>query len=264
MRILSTFTFGIGLALAAGSAFGQEQVAASATAKSKPAKVAAEKPNALSPAERKAGFKLLFDGKTLKGWRGYNKPEPADAWKVVDGSIVLDGKGGDLLSVDQYDNFELRIDWKIAPNGNSGLMYRVQEAEKSAPYMSGPEYQFLDDEGHPDAKAGKDGNHRAGALYDVYPPAKSVAKPAGEWNTTRLIVDGNHVEHWLNGEKVVEAEIGSDDWNARVAASKWKNAAEYAKHPKGHIDLQDHGDRVEFRNIRVRTIKPGKLSKAAK
>jgi hypothetical protein len=142
-------------------------------------------------------------------------------------------------------------------------MYRVQEAEGRPPYMTGPEYQLLDDAGHPDAKAGKDGNHRAGALYDVYPPSSFVVKPAGEWNTTRLVLDGNKVEHWLNGEKVVEAEIGSEDWNQRVAASKWKSAAEYAKHPKGHIDLQDHGDKVEFRNIKLRVIKAGKGARAS-
>jgi hypothetical protein len=223
---------------------------------------AAEKPNQLSKEERKAGFKLLFDGKTTKGWRAYGKKEVPPSWKVVDGSLALVEKGGaDLMTVAQYDNFELLIDWKVAEGGNSGIMYRVAES-KGPPYVTGPEYQVLDDARHPDANKGKEGTHRAGALYDLYPPAKNVVKPAGEWNTTKIILDGSKVEHWLNGEKVVEAEIGSEDWNKRVAASKWATHAQFGKVPKGHIDLQDHGDKVEFRNIKLRVIGKPKTAKA--
>jgi Domain of Unknown Function (DUF1080) len=212
-----------------------------------------EKPNALTKAEKKAGWRLLFDGKSTKGWRGYKKTEVPASWKVVKGVLTLDGKGGDLMTEEQFGDFELSIDWKIAPGGNSGLMYRVAEID-GPPYMTGPEYQLLDDAGHPDANAGHNGDHKAGALYDVYPPAKAVVLPAGQWNRTKIVLQGNHVEHWLNGEKVVEAELGSADWNTRVAASKWKKAAQYGKIAKGHIDLQDHGDKIEFRSIKVRVI----------
>jgi hypothetical protein len=169
---------------------------------------------------------------------------------VIDGVLTLAGKGGDILTIEQFENFELKIDWRIAPKGNSGIMYRVTETE-GAPYMTGPEYQVLDDAGHGDGKSGKTS---AGSLYAVYEPSKKVVKPAGEWNSTRIVVNGKKIEHWLNGEKVVEAEIGSDDWNQRVANSKWKSAKRYAQEPKGHIDLQDHGDKVEYKNIKIRVI----------
>jgi len=227
------------------------------TAGAAPKKAAAEKPNTLTKAEKKAGWKLLFDGKTTKGWVGYKQPAVPESWKVINGVLTLDGKGGDIMTEAEFQDFELVLDWKVAPGGNSGLMYRVAQTAE-APYMSGPEYQLLDDAKHPDATAGKDGNHRAGSLYDVYPPMKSVVKPADEWNQTRLVVKGNHVEHWLNGEKVVEAEIGSSDWSARVAASKWKKAENYGKMPKGHIDLQDHGDKIEFRSIKILELKAAK------
>jgi Domain of Unknown Function (DUF1080) len=220
-------------------------------------KPAAEKPNTLTKAEKKAGWKLLFDGKTTKGWVGYKSPAIPDSWKVIKGVLTLDGKGGDIMTEAEYQDFELVLDWKIASGGNSGLIYRVAHTDE-APYMSGPEYQLLDDAKHPDATAGKDGNHRAGSLYDVYAPAKSVVKPADEWNRTRLVVNGNHVEHWLNGEKVVEAELGSADWNTRVAASKWKKAEKYGKMAKGHIDLQDHGDKIELRSIKILELKAAK------
>ena len=237
--------------------------AAEGEVEKKPAAKAAapkgEKQNQLSKDERKAGWKLLFDGKTTKGWRGYGKKEFPAGWKVVDGAITLvDKGGGDIMTVDQYDNFEFSIDWRIAEGGNSGIMYRVAEKTGAAPYVTGPECQILDDERHPDGKKGKDGNRLAGALYDLYGPSKKVSKPAGEWNTAKVVLDGNKVEHWLNGEKIVEAEIGSADWNARIAASKWKDAAEFGKVAKGHIDLQDHGDKVEFRNIKIRPITAGK------
>ena len=215
--------------------------------------LSAAQDNTLTDEEKQQGFKLLFDGKTLDGWRGWKKDKPTDAWKVVDGVLTLTGKGGDILTVEQFENFELKIDWRVAPKGNSGIMYRVVETE-GAPYMTGPEYQVLDDAGHGD---GKNGKTSAGSLYAVYEPSKKVARPAGEWNSTRIVVNGKKVEHWLNGEKVVDAEIGSDDWNQRVAGSKWKNAKKYAQEPKGHIDLQDHGDKVEYKNIKIRVISQG-------
>lgn len=221
------------------------------------AAAAPPKTNTLSSAEMKAGWKLLFDGKTTKGWRGFSKPEIA-GWTVNDGILARTDKGGDIMTENEYSDFEFQTDWKIEEGGNSGIIYRAAETEK-APYLTGPEYQLLDDERHPDAKAGKDGNRISGSLYDVYAPAKKAAKPAGGWNTTRIVVSGNHVEHWLNGDKVVDAEIGSADWTARVGQSKWAKVATYASTKAGHIDLQDHGDKVEFRNIKIRD-----LTKAAK
>jgi hypothetical protein len=207
--------------------------------------------NTLSDEEKKAGFKLLFDGKTLDGWRGWKKDKPTDAWKVVDGLLTLAGKGGDILTIEQYENFELKIDWRVAPGGNSGIMYRVAETE-GAPYMTGPEYQVLDNAKHPD---GKNPKTSAGSIYAVYAPAKDVSKPAGEWNSSKIVANGKKIEHWLNGEKTAEAEIGSEDWAKRIADSKWKTAKKYGLETKGHIDLQDHGDKVEYKNIKIREIK---------
>jgi len=207
--------------------------------------------NTLTEEEKKAGWKLLFDGKTTEGWKGYKKDKVSDGWKVVDGALVTKGKSGDICTVEEFQDFELQIDWKISPGGNSGIMYRVAET-RGAPYETGPEYQVLDDEKHGD---GKNPLTSAGSIYAVYPPAKKVVKPVGEWNHTKIVLKGNHVEHWLNGEKVCEAEIASEDWNARVAKSKWAKVSSYAKETKGKIDLQDHGDAVEFKNIKILVLK---------
>jgi hypothetical protein len=210
--------------------------------------------NTLTDAEKDAGWKLLFDGKTTKGWRGYKAKTIGDKWHVSDGALVLkpdDGKrGGDIVTDDQYDNFELSIEWRISEGGNSGIMYRVTE-ELDAPYMSGPEYQLLDNAKH------EDGKHKvtsAASCYALYAPSKDVTKPIGEWNQTRLIVNGNHVEHWLNGTKVVTYELGSDDWNDLVKKSKFNEWDRFGKEKKGHIDLQDHGNEVAFRNIKIKPL----------
>jgi hypothetical protein len=224
----------------------------------------APKPNALSKEEKKAGFKLLFDGKTTKGWRGYGKPDVPSAWKVQDGALVFDKKEGDqrgdIITVEQFENFDLLIDWRVTEGGNSGIMYHVQETEKS-PWQTGPEMQVLDNVKHRD---GQNATTSAGACYALYPPSKDVTRPAGEWNRARLVVNGGQVEHWLNGQKIVEYEKGSEDWNARVAASKFKGFPNFGKPTKGHIDLQDHGDRVEFRNIKIRVLTPPKKMAAKK
>jgi hypothetical protein len=207
--------------------------------------------NTLTDAEKADGWKLLFDGKTTEGWRGYKKDKCPDGWQAVDGVLTRVKGGGDILTVEQFADFEFSIDWKVAPGANSGIMYRVAET-KGAPYETGPECQVLDDEKHGD---GKNPLTSAGSLYAVYPPSKKTAKPAGQWNTMKIVCKGSKVEHWLNGEKVVEAEIGSEDWTARVAKSKWAKVASYGKEPKGHIDLQDHGDKVEFKNIKIKVLK---------
>jgi hypothetical protein len=216
------------------------------------------KQNTLTDKEKKDGWKLLFDGKTTKGWRKFKGKEMPDKWKVVDGALVFLPKGGktggDIVTRDQYANFDLLIDWKISEGGNSGIMYRVSE-EKDAPFFTGPEYQLLDNAKHSD---GKNPKTCAASCYALYAPKKDVTKPVGEWNHTRLLVNGNHVEHWLNGVKVVEYDLGSEDWNKRVEDSKFKDMDRFGKETKGHIDLQDHGNRVEFRNIKIRVLKKEK------
>ena len=198
------------------------------------------------------GWTTLFDGKTLRGWQGYKGKALGPGWKAVDGVLVLDGKGGDLVSEKAYGNVELSLDFKIAEGGNSGIMYRVT-TEGEAPYYSGPEYQILDNERHADAKNGPD--RLTGANYDLIAPSGNASKPAGQWNTARIVIDGNHVEHWLNGTKVVEYEFASPEWTRLVAESKFKAWPIYGKAARGHIVLQDHGNHVEFRNIRIKELK---------
>jgi hypothetical protein len=197
-------------------------------------------------ATRDAGWTTLFDGKSLAGWRAFKSATPPAGWEVKDGVLVLSGKGGDLMTA-----LELELDYKISIGGNSGIMYRVV-TEGEAPYWSGPEYQILDNERHPDAKNGPD--RLSGANYDLIAPSAAVSKPAGEWNTAKIVVHGNHVEHWLNGTKVVEYEFGSPEWTKLVAESKFKAWPIYGKAARGHIVLQDHGNVVEFRNIRIKDL----------
>lgn len=214
------------------------------------------KPNTLTRAEVKAGWKLLFDGKTTRGWRGYRTRTAPPAWVAREGALVLEKKdgvaGGDLLTRDQYESFELVIDWKVTDGGNSGIIYHVRESAEH-PWQTGPEVQLLDNGKHPD---GKNALTSAGSCYGLYPPGKDVTRPVGEWNTARLVVNGPSIEHWLNGQKIVTYEKGSADWDDKVAASKFKTFPDYGKGTRGHIALQDHGDRVELRNIRLRVLRP--------
>jgi hypothetical protein len=212
--------------------------------------------NTLTAPEQAEGWRLLFDGTSLAGWRGYRQTTAPEGWKVVDGAITRVDKGGDLVSADAYANFELRIDFKIAPNGNSGIFYRGVESADGPIYHSAPEYQVLDNAGHPDAKNGPD--RYCGANYVLNPPTnKDACKPAGEWNSARIVVNGAHVEHWLNGEKVVEYELWSDKWKAEVAASKFKEWPTYGMAKSGLIALQDHGNDVAFKNIKIKVLKSG-------
>lgn len=205
----------------------------------------------ITAAERADGWRVLFDGTGLEAWRGYRKPATPEGWQVVDGSLVLVAAGaGDIITREQFRNFDLRLEWKVAPGGNSGIFYRATE-EGNYIWQSASEMQVLDDERHAD---GKSELTSAGSNFALYAVPRGISRPAGEWNTVRLLVDGSHVEHWLNGVKVVEYELGSAEWEARVRASKFASMPLYGRAQQGHIGLQDHGDRVEFRNIRIRVL----------
>ena len=204
----------------------------------------------LTAEEKAAGWKLLFDGQSLAGWRGYQTPAAPSGWRAVNGELVFDGKGGDLMTVDQYGDFELRFDWKVTPNGNSGVIYRIATTEPY-PWHTGPEYQILHNAGHPD---GKSPLTSAGSNYAVNPPVKDVTKPVGEWNDARIVARGNQIEHWMNGVKLLEYEIASPDWEARVKASKFGKIPPYGRTMRGHIALQDHGNVVAYRNLKIREL----------
>jgi alkaline phosphatase D len=207
--------------------------------------------NTLTDAEKLDGWALLFDGKTSANFRGYKKTEfPKDGWVIADGILKHEGGkgGGDIVTTGEYDDFELMIDWRVAEGGNSGVIYRCTE-DHDYPWQTGPEMQVLDDAHHND---GKKPRTRAGTLYDVVACAADVSRPAGEWNHARLVANGTKIEHWLNGFKVVDIDTSSDAYKKAVAESKWKDAKDYNSRKKGHIDLQDHGDTVEYRNIKIR------------
>ena len=210
-------------------------------------------PNALTSEEKKDGFVLLFDGKSISNWRRWKGEGVPESWKVVDGSlshVAGAGSGGDIMSDQQYGDFELRLEWKIAEGGNSGIMYRASD-KYDISWYTGPECQILDNARHPD---GKNPKTSAGSDYALYAPIKDVCKPAGEWNEVRIVAKGKHVEHWLNGTKIAEYEVESPEWKDLVSKSKFADLPDYGRMPSGHIVLQDHGDTVSFRSIRIRKL----------
>jgi hypothetical protein len=195
----------------------------------------------------------LFDGTSMDHFRGYAQEEMPEAWVIEDGAMFASapGAGMDIVTRDTYTNFEFEFEWKVGEGGNSGVMWHVDEAAGDYPWMTGPEYQLLDDAAFNDGMIGK---NSAGSNYDVQAPSEAVTKPAGEWNTARIVVDGNWVEHWLNDVKVVEYEKGSEAHQAAVAASKWVDYPNYGTTTTGHIAFQgDHGE-VWLRNMRIREI----------
>jgi len=208
--------------------------------------------NQLSPAEQKQGFQLLFDGRTVNGWQGWGRKDMPKGWSAKDGALTLTPGlgGGDIRTVEEYGDFDLRLDWRVGPAGNSGIFYRAKEG-KGPGYLTGPEYQLLDNIQHPD---GRNAVTSTGSSYALYPPTQNVVRPVGEWNTTRIVAKGNRIEHWLNGVKVVEYEINSPEWRERYLKSKFRGMAEYGKYPAGYLVLQDHGDPVSFRNIRIKRL----------
>ena len=204
-------------------------------------------------------WETLFDGKTTQGWHAY-RPDNEKKWMVMSGALMSHGGSGDLVTDKEYENFELEFEFKIPPKANSGVIYKVVEDPKNATYYSGPEYQIIDDKNYPPFNDGGkmvtlNDRQKTGAAYDMYAPSKlDAVKPAGEWNSGRIIVKDDHVEHWLNGEKVVDYEYGSDDWKEHLAKSKFKNWDYATPHAKGKIAFQDHGDEVWYRNIRIREL----------
>jgi hypothetical protein len=226
-----------------------------------PAGAACAGVNVLTPSEKAAGWELVFDGRGLTGWHGYNGKK-TDSWKVEDCALKTVGTEGnygsdlraDIATDKEYKDFELAIDWKATKGGNSGLMYGVVEDPKyEAAWKTGPEYQFIDDVGFPQKL---EAWQKAGANYAMHlPNDQKSLKPVGEWNQTRIVVKGNHVEHWLNGKKILEFERWNDEWQKLRDSGKWKDAPDYGKFATGRIVLQDHGSVFWFRNVKIRPIR---------
>ncbi len=209
--------------------------------------------NTLSAAEKAAGWTLLFDGTTTKGWHGWKKSEfPSVGWSAKDGMLTYTpgNGGGDIATDADFKDFEMTLEWRVAPGGNSGIMYRCTE-DKTYPWETGRECQILDDARHADGKKPKT---RAGTMYDMFACAQDVARPALEWNTVRIVAKGTRIEHWLNGWKVIDTDTASEDYAKALAASKFTSMADYGKRDAGKLALQDHGDPVWFRNIKVRKL----------
>lgn len=212
--------------------------------------------NALTAEEKATGFRLLFDGQTTANWRGYRQETIYPQWQVIDGALTNMPEenpqyGHDIISVETFTNFELRLDWALWTAGNSGVMYHVRETAEW-PFETGPEIQLLDDANHPDARNGP--LRHMGGCYGLYAPLENTVITPGEWNPLKLIVNGDHVQHYSHGKLVADYVLGSPDWNERVKNSKFVNWLGFASERHGHICLQDHKDRVAFRNIRIRTF----------
>lgn len=191
---------------------------------------------------------VLFDGTNLDQWRGYKQEAVGAGWKIDDGILKFDGSGGgDIVTREKFGNYEFCFEWAVTEGANSGVMYKVSLGD-GAPYLSGPEYQVLDDSKHRD---GGNPLTSAASLYGLYTRGDTKTRPVGEWNTGKIVIMGQKVQHWLNGELAVETEIGSDDWNKRVANSKFRDWKKFGVNKEGHICLQDHGDEVWYRNLTV-------------
>jgi hypothetical protein len=219
--------------------------------------------NTLTDEEKSAGWELLFDGSTLNGWKRYNHDTIGPLWSVKDGMIVCDGSGltegtakvgGSLMTTKQYGNFDLTAEWKVSPGGNSGILYHVVEKpELKSDYESGPEYQVMDDAGWKGGALKE--AQKAGSNYDMFAaPAAKKVNPPGEWNTARIVYNNGHVEQYLNGEKVVEFDEGSPDYEANYKKSKWTGYPQWNKSKTGAISLQDHGAPVYFKNIKIKSL----------
>lgn len=206
----------------------------------------------MGDADVQDGFELLIEGSSLAAWRGFRRDDVPGGWSAEDGVLAYTPgvESGDIITRETFTDFDLRLEWRIEEGGNSGIMFGVSEDTRRT-YESGPEMQILDNATHPD---GRSPLTSAGSNYALNAPARDVTRPVGEWNEARLRRRGNTVEHWLNGEKIVEYEIGSDAWKEGVAGSKFAQWPDYGMHPDGHIALQDHGNPVWFRNVRIRRL----------
>lgn len=218
----------------------------------------AQKPNTLSKEEKKDGWQLLFDGKSTKGWHTYQKDKAGAAWSVSDGALVFNPEApkeerGDLVTDKEYENYELTYEWKISDGGNSGLIFGINDDPKyQASYQTGIEMQVLDNINAGDRHTP---NHLAGSLYDLIGSAEvSKPKPVGEWNQARLVYNEGRISLWLNGVQTADIQKGSSEWNELIANSKFKDWEGFAKYPKGKIALQDHGDVVAFRNLKLKPL----------
>ena len=206
----------------------------------------------LTADQRAAGWRPLFDGTNTAAWRGYKTQTMPSGWRIVDGTLTKSGSVEDIVTKDQFGNFQLALDWKLSPGGNAGVFYRGTE-EYDHIYWSAPEYQLLDDAGHPD---GKSRLTSAGSDYGLYPSPAGVVKPVDEWNSTLIVANGNTVQHWLNGQKLLEYEIGSAYWLEKVKASKFAAYPNYGRAAKGYIAIQgDHDGTLSIRNVRIRELK---------
>jgi hypothetical protein len=211
----------------------------------------AAEPNTLTDEEKNAGWKLLFDGRSADAWRNYKKETISPGWRVVDGALSrVDKDAGDIITKQQYGSFELSLDYNISKGGNSGLMYHVTE-EGNTPWQTGPEIQIQDNVDGRDPQ-------KAGWLYQLYKAETDATKPAGEWNTLRIVITPQKCEHYMNGVKYCEYVKGSKDWDERVAKSKFASMPNFGKATSGHISLQDHGNLVSFRNIKIRNLSAAK------
>ena len=214
--------------------------------------------NTLTSAEKKSGWKLLFDGKTTSGWHTYGA-KTVRGWEVKDGELVALGQAGhegsanDIVTEREFENFELSLEWKISPTGNSGIFFNVVEEPKkyATVYATGPEYQLVDDIGFPEKL---ENWQKSGANYGMHPPSRSVIKPVGEYNLTRLVVNKGHVEHWLNGVKVVEYQLWTPEWESLIKKGKWTEFPAYGRSKRGRIALQDHGSKIWFKNIKIKEL----------
>lgn len=221
-------------------------------------------PNTISPNEAKEGWKLLWDGKTTEGWKGAKLSTfPAQGWKIENGILKVlksggaeSANGGDIVTTRKYKNFILKVDFKITEGANSGIKYFVNpDLNKGAGSAIGCEFQILDDDKHPDAKRGVKGNRKLGSLYDLIPALENKPFNKNGFNTATIIVKGNHVEHWLNGVKLIEYDRNNNMWNALVAYSKYKNWPDFGNSEEGNILLQDHGDEVWFKNVKIKELR---------
>ncbi|MBZ4676439.1 MAG: glycosyl hydrolase [Anaerophaga sp.] len=223
--------------------------------------------NTLTEEEKAEGWRLLFNGKNFDGWRGYNKETVPGAWSIEDNAIKINGSGegeagaedgGDIIYDEKFKNFELKFDWKVSKGGNSGVFYLAREFDDLPIYRSAPEYQILDNENHLDAQLGKDGNRQSASLYDLIPAKPQNSKPWGEWNTGSIIVYKGTVVHKQNGEVVLEYHLWTPEWEKMIENSKFKGWTEMinagGEERMGYIGLQDHGDDVWFRNIKLKVM----------